>query len=435
MQPGRKEFPAQVRFTPPGANDRERACCCQALSFFADAFVSCRGMNKLIFTEEFCQPENLYPFTLTRQIQDIRIGILSIREKWETLTGLPSFDKKEDDYKDLQRSVHIDEAVGEGTCYLVHGNLLPTRKMVKALKKLQHGEFLVTPAGTGLVYCFSRKEIIDRHKIRVGNSVLWKEPLLAIQYPWDIFHLNDMAIRLDFEMITAKRRSQPLPRSNQVIKPSQVFLEKGARVEHAVINASTGPVYIGKNAEVMEGCLIRGPFALGENSCLKMGTRVYGATTLGPGSVVGGEIKNSVLFGHSNKAHDGYLGDSVLGEWCNLGAGTTNSNLKNTASEVKVWTPGGERVSGKKCGVFMGDYSRTAVNTAINTGTVIGVCCHVFGQGLTPKYIPNFSWGSEGVARYRLDKALQDIGAWMQLKGKNLSPDEQSILETVYKKY
>lgn len=392
-------------------------------------------MNKLIFTEEFCQPENLHPFTLTRQIQDIRVGILTIREKWERLTGLPSYDKKEDDYKDLQRSVHIDEAVGDSACYLIHGNLLPTRKLVKALKKLQHGEFLVSPAGTGLVYCFTRNEIIDRHKIRVGKAIVWEEPVSTIQFPWDIFQLNDWAIRQDFEILTARRKSAPISRSNKVIKPSQVFIEKGARVEHSFINASTGPVYIGKNAEIMEGCLLRGPFAMGENSCLKMGTKVYGATTLGPGCVAGGEIKNSVLFGYSNKAHDGYLGDSVLGEWCNLGAGTCNSNLKNTASEVKVWTPGGERVSGKKCGVFMGDYSRTAVNTAINTGTVIGVCCNVFGQGLTPKYIPHFSWGSEGVQRYSFEKAFQDIAGWMQLKGKSMSEDERSILENVFAKY
>lgn len=392
-------------------------------------------MNKLIFTEEFCQPERLHPFTLTRQIQDIRTGILTIREKWELMTGLPSFDKKEDDYKDLQRSVHIDEAVGDGTCYMIHGNLLPTRKLVKAMKKLQHGEFLVSPGGTGLVYCFTRNEIIDRHKIRVGQAILFEAPLQTLQFPWDIFQLNDAAIRQDFELLTAGRKSAKISKTNRVTRPAQVFLEKGASVEHAVINASTGPVYIGKNATVMEGCLIRGPFAMGENSCLKMGTKIYGATTLGPSCIGGGEIKNSVLFGYSNKAHDGYLGDSVLGEWCNLGAGTTNSNLKNNAGTVKVWTPQGELDAGKKCGVLMGDYSRTAVNTAINTGTVIGVCCNVYGQGLTPRYIPHFSWGSEGVERYRLEKALQDIAGWMELKGRALEADEESILRNVFEKY
>ena len=206
-------------------------------------------------------------------------------------------------------------------------------------------------------------------------------------------------------------------------------------MEHCTINASTGPVYIGKNAEVMEGCMIRGPFAMGEGACLKMGTKVYGATTLGPRCIVGGEIKNSVLFGYSNKAHDGYLGDSVIGEWCNLGAGTTNSNLKNTASEVKIWTPNGEMKAGNKCGVMMGDYSRTAVNTSINTGTVIGVCCNVFGAGLTPKYIPSFCWGSEGVKRYDIEKIFPDIEGWKKLKGQTMNDNEKSILKYVFEKF
>jgi UDP-N-acetylglucosamine diphosphorylase/glucosamine-1-phosphate N-acetyltransferase len=206
-------------------------------------------------------------------------------------------------------------------------------------------------------------------------------------------------------------------------------------MEHCIINASAGPVYIGKNAEVMEGSIIRGPFAMGEGACIKSGTKVYGATTLGPRCVVGGEIKNSVLFGYSNKAHDGYLGDSVIGEWCNLGAGTTNSNLKNNASDIKIWTPNGEMNAGGKCGVMMGDYSRTAVNTAINTGTVIGVSCNVFGTGLTPKYIPNFSWGSEGVKRYEFEKVIADIAAWKKLKGQLINNGEKSILKYIFEKW
>lgn len=392
-------------------------------------------MNKIIFSEEFCQPENLHPFTLTRQIQDIRIGILTIREKWEKMMGLPSFDKKEDDYKDLQRSVNIDEAVGDGACFMIHGNVLPTAKLVKSIKRLKDGEFLATEGGTGIVYRFTKNEIADRYKIKVGHAVMTKVPVRTIQYPWDIFQLNDWAIREDFALLTANRKSQKISKTNRVINPSQVFIEKGARVEYSIINASTGPVYIGRDAEVMEGCIIRGPFAMGENACLKMGTKVYGATTLGPACVVGGEIKNSVLFGYSNKAHDGYLGDSVLGEWCNLGAGTTNSNLKNNASDVKVWTPKGEMNAGIKCGVMMGDYSRTAVNSAINTGTVIGVSCNVFGEGLTPKYIPNFSWGSEGVKRYEFEKALLDIEDWKHLKAEHVTDDEKSILKYIFEKF
>ncbi len=392
-------------------------------------------MNKIIFTEEFCQPENLHPFTLTRQMQDIRIGILTIREKWERMLGLPSFDKKENDYKDLQRSVNIDEAVTDGVCFMIHGNVLPTPKLVKAICKLKDGEFIATNAGTGIVFRFTKKEIEDRHKIKVGKAILFKEDIKTIQFPWDIFQLNDWALREDFALLTRKRRSQTISKTNKVTKPSQVFLEKGVRMEHCIINASTGPVYIGKNAEVMEGSIIRGPFAMGREACLKLGTKVYGATTLGPRCVVGGEIKNSVLFGYSNKAHDGYLGDSVMGEWCNMGAGTTNSNLKNNASDVKIWTPKGEMTAGPKCGVMMGDYSRTAVNTAINTGTVIGVSCNVFGAGLTPKYIPNFSWGSEGVKRYELEKALLDVADWKKLKGQTVTEEEESILKYIFERY
>jgi len=391
-------------------------------------------MNKIIFTEEFCQPENLYPFTLTRQLQDIRVGILTIREKWERMLGMASFDKKEDDYKDLQRSVLIDEAVEDGVCYMIHGNVLPSPRIIKAVKRLKDGEFLATPAGNGIVYRFTKKEVIDRHKIRVINPVVSNEEINTIQYPWDIFRLNDWAIRQDFELLTRNKKSKRISPTNNIIKSSQVFLEKGVKMEHCTINASNGPVYIGRGAEIMEGSVIRGPFAMGEASCLKLGTKIYGATTLGPGCVAGGEIKNSVLFGYSNKAHDGYLGDSVIGEWCNLGAGTTNSNLKNNASEVKIWTPKGEMNAGTKCGVMMGDYSRTVVNTSINTGTVIGVCCHVQGIGLTPKYIPNFSWGSDGVTRYELKKALLDIAGWKQLKGKSLADDEVSILKYIFEK-
>ena len=392
-------------------------------------------MDKIIFTEEFCQPENLYPFTLTRQIQDIRVGILTIREKWEKMLGLKSFDKKEDDYKDLDRSIHIDEAAENGVCFLIHSNVLPTTALIKAVRKLKNGEFLATPAGNGFVYRITKKEISGRHKIKVGKAVIWKETVKAIQFPWDIFQLNDFAIRQDFELLTKGRKSAPVSKTNKIIKAAQVFIEKGAKVEYSIINASAGPVYIGKNAEVMEGSCIRGPFAMGEAACLKMGSKVYGATTLGPRCIAAGEIKNSVLFGYSNKAHDGYLGDAVIGEWCNLGAGTTNSNLKNNAGQIKIWTPKGEKEAGKKCGVLMGDYSRTAINTSINTGTVIGVCCNVFGNGLTPKYIPNFSWGSEGVKQYELEKAFSEIENWKQLKQQTLTENEKKILKFIYKKY
>src|SRR5215467_11739207 len=214
-------------------------------------------------------------------------------------------------------------------------------------------------------------------------------------------------------MVTENRTSQPIPESVQFLNKTAIFIEPGAVLNHCILNASTGPIYIGKNSTIMEGAVIRGPFALCEGAVVKMGAKIYGATTIGPYSVVGGEIKNSVIQGYSNKAHDGYLGDSVIGEWCNLGAGTSNSNVKNNAGEVTVWNPAtkGYIVAGNKCGLFMGDYSRSAINTSFNTGTVVGVSCNVFADGLSPKHIPSFSWGVKG-ERYEFDKAIRDIANW-----------------------
>jgi UDP-N-acetylglucosamine diphosphorylase/glucosamine-1-phosphate N-acetyltransferase len=214
-----------------------------------------------------------------------------------------------------------------------------------------------------------------------------------------------------------------------------VFIEEGAEVECSFLNAREGPIYIGRNAVVMEGSMLRGPLAVCAGAVVKMGTKIYGATTIGPQCNVAGEIKNSVIFGHSNKAHDGYMGDSVVGEWCNWGAGTTNSNMKNNASEVVVWTPNGAVNVGTKCGVMMGDYTRTSVNTSINTGTVIGACAHIFGNGLTPKYIPSFSWGNDGVERYDLEKAFADISNWKTFKDSHLTTEEKTILKHIFDHY
>lgn len=392
-------------------------------------------MNAILFSEEFCQPEKLHPFTLTRQLQDIRIGILTIREKWEKMLGLVSYDKKEDDYKDLAKAMDPLDITRKGDCFQVNGNILPSKALVKSIKQLKNGECITTPEGHTIAFRFGKKEVIDQNKISIKKSVVFTGELLTIQYPWDIIRLNDRALRDDFALLTARKKSQPLSKTNKLINPGKIFVEKGAVVEYAVINATEGPVYIGRKARIMEGCLIRGPFALGENAVLKMGTKIYGATTLGPGSVGGGEIKNAVLFGYSNKAHDGYLGDAVIGEWCNLGAGTSNSNVKNTAGVVKVWTSEGEMEAGFKCGVMMGDYSRTAINTSVNTGTVIGVCCNVFGTGLTPRYIPSFSWGSDGLTRYQYEKVIADIENWKKLKNMSLSDDEKIILKSIFDQF
>jgi UDP-N-acetylglucosamine diphosphorylase / glucose-1-phosphate thymidylyltransferase / UDP-N-acetylgalactosamine diphosphorylase / glucosamine-1-phosphate N-acetyltransferase / galactosamine-1-phosphate N-acetyltransferase len=391
-------------------------------------------MKKIVFTEEFCQPENLFPFTLARQIQDIRIGIFTIREKWEQALKLPSFDKFENDYKDLDRSIDLEQSIGNDIIYLVHGNVLPTPKLVKQVKKLKPGEFISLPERETLVYCISKDQVLEPHKIKVKKAVELDEEPFEICYPWDIFHKNAAAIDLDMIQVKQERKSQKPSASNK-ITGNALFLEKGVKMEHCFINTEEGPVYIGKNAVIMEGSMLRGPVTIGEGAVVKMGAKIYGATTIGPGCVVGGEIKNSVFFGYSNKAHDGYIGDSVIGEWCNLGAGTSNSNLRNNASAVWIYTPAGPKNAGLKCGVMMGDYTRTSINTSINTGTVIGVCSNVFGQGLTPKYIPSFSWGSDGIERYRLEKAYLDLDSWKSFKGHKLEDQERKLLKHIFDQF
>ena len=244
---------------------------------------------------------------------------------------------------------------------------------------------------------------------------------------------NDTMIREDFKLVTKGRSSQPISPTVQVIQTADIFIEEGAKLEFCTLNSKTGPIYIGKEAEIMEGSCVRGPFSMGYNSVLKMNSRIYGATSLGPCCMGGGEIKNSVIMGYTNKAHDGYLGDAVIGEWCNMGAGSTNSNVKNTAGEVKVWNYATNSYLGvgQKCGLIMGDYSRVAINSSVNTGTIVGVSCNVFGAGLLPTIFNNFSWGSSG-NRYDLKKAFFAIDNWKKMKNLHITEAETSILETIF---
>lgn len=394
-------------------------------------------MQKIIFTEEYCKPENLHPFTYIRHIQDIRIGILTIREKWEKYLKIPSADKWENNYLDDAGSVKIEKGIGKDDFLLVHANVLPTKMIIAQIKKLKNGSFLTSDTEGGIAFKFSDKEVLGLHKIKVSQSVIVKEDIHAIHYPWQIFQMNDWALREDFSLITTGRKSRPLSKTNKLVNPAQIFAEPGAKIEHCFLNAADGPIYIGKNAVIMEGSMLRGPVAICEGAVVKMGTKIYGATTIGPFCTVAGELKNSVLFGFSNKAHDGYLGDSVLGEWCNLGAGTSNSNVKNNAGEVKYCVDADkkEMSAGNKGGLLMGDYSKAAINTAFNTGTMVGICCNVVSAGLTPKFIGNFSWGADGITKYKLEKALIDIDNWKKMKGLTISDREKQILTDIYKLY
>lgn len=375
----------------------------------------------------FDTPERdlLYPFTHTRPVAACRVGILTIQEKWEHWLG-----KRVSHFTMpyLQEKYPLKRVADEVISVLINGHVLPTEALVQAIAALNPGEELYKD--DRLLVKVLRGG--DFHVPSVQERKNYKEDICAIYKPWEIALLNDRAIREDFNLLTRGRTSAPIPVSNQIIGAENIFLEEGARVEYCTINASTGPVYIGKDALVMEGCLIRGSLAIGERAVLKMGTKVYGATTIGPFCTGGGEIKNTVLFGYSNKAHDGYLGDAVIGEWCNLGANTTCSNLKNNVSEVKVWMEARQEAwgAGYKCGVLMGDYSRCGINTMLNTGTVIGVSCNVFGGDFPSKFLPSFTWGKN--MQYRLEDALKDAGAWMRLKDKEMEETDKDILREVF---
>lgn len=369
----------------------------------------------------------LYPFTHTRPVAAIRVGILTIREKWERwLNASASFHT----LPYLQEKFPLQSTTAEDQCVLINGHILPDVSLVAAISALETGQELY------------KDDILLAKVVRGGDWDLhasadrldYQESVRQLTYPWDIFRLNDSALRQDFSLLTAGRTSAPIPASNQVSGADNIFLEPGAVVEHSILNGNTGPIYIAHAAEVMEGCLIRGPLALCEGAVLKMGTKIYGATTLGPGSVGGGEIKNVVMLGYSNKGHDGYLGDAVLGEWCNLGGNTTNSNLKNNASTVRVWVEARNEAipAGTKCGLIMGDYSRSGIGTMFNTGTVIGVSCNIFGGEFPPKFVPSFSWGGVAPETYRVQEALRDARQWMQFKGQQLGDAEERLLRALY---
>jgi UDP-N-acetylglucosamine diphosphorylase/glucosamine-1-phosphate N-acetyltransferase len=350
-------------------------------------------MDNLLLEEVSCTGD-LLPFTATRSVVDIRMGILTFREKWARLLGPTGF-----------ALLHDPAAPA------LPANLLPTRAVAARIRE---------EASRGRITQSSIDRIITHGRL--------------IRYPWHIFQHNAEALIEDFDLLTIGRGSQPIPPSVRAVNAPAIFIEEGASVQHCVLNASTGPIYIGRKAEIMEGSLIRGPFAACEGATVKMGTKIYGATTLGPYCTAGGEIKNSVFFGYSNKGHDGYLGDAVIGEWCNLGAGTSASNLKNNAGDVRVWHPasGGYLNAGLKCGLLMGDYSRAAINTSFDTGTVIGVCCNIFGDGIPAKYIPDFSWGHDGTVRYELDKALRDIANWKKLKNQTVTDGQILTLKHIF---
>ena len=370
--------------------------------------------------------KQLFPLTATRATASLRMGILTIKERWEKLTD-------EDVYiHTAPYLMPLYETIPAGEHIWVDSTVIITDELLALIKDLQPNQAIADAQGLVAGRSAEAAATFD-----ANNTLQWfEEPILVsatrLEYPHQLFQMNEAFIQFDYRLVTANRTSQPISATNNVINASNIFLEQGVSMEFCTLNASAGPIYIGTNATMMEGCLVRGSFVLGNNSLLKMGSKIYGATTFGPNCLGGGEIKNIVMQGNSNKAHDGYLGDSVIGEWCNFGAGTSNSNVKNTGGTVRQWNEGVNEFidAGQKCGLIMGDYSRVAINSRINTGSVIGVSCNVFGTGLLPKVIKDFSWGLKD--KYIFEKAVADINNWKKMKHQHLSQEEIEVLRYIF---
>lgn len=371
---------------------------------------------------------SLFPLTLNKAIADLRFGIFTVKERWERLLNVEVYVHS----ADYLTALYLE--ILPGDYILIDSSIIPTAELVEEIKLLQLGQCINDSDGpiAGRVEVKSSGDI--RSALPSLKASFINTSVRRLTYPHQLFLWNAEMICFDFDLIKVGAVSQTVNETVQVIKPENIFIEEGAALDHCILNATSGPIYIARDATIMEGSLVRGPFVLGEAAVLKMGTKVYAGTTIGPSCIAGGEIKNSIMMGYSNKAHDGYLGDSVIGEWCNMGAGTSNSNLKNTGGSVGLYNYDLNAAvnAGNKCGVIIGDYSRTAINTSINTGTVIGLCCNVFAPGLTPKFIPDFSWGVDGSTKYRFDKAITDINNWKRFKNKQLSGNETAVLKHIF---
>ena len=387
--------------------------------------------NVILFDNEVW--DNLLPLTYTRPVGELRVGILTIREKWEKWADTKvSFITQEHLSQKYPMTIQSDNIV-------INGSLLPLPGICKLIEQMEpneallHNDELIAARLNKSQFnsLIEDKEIEELQGFDIGDT-----PLLKINNLWDIFGKNDEALKIDFEFLTKNRTSTPLSDTNQVTAPEQIFLEPGATVEHCILNASKGPIYVGKDALIMEGCIIRGPLGMNENSVLKMGAKIYGATTLGPSCKVGGEVNNVVFTGYSNKGHDGFLGNSVIGEWCNLGADTNSSNMKNNYSEVRLWSYATQsfiKTGLQFCGLIMGDHSKCGINTMFNTGTVIGVSANVFGSGYPRNFVPSFSWGGDQkYTTYTLEKAMDTARAMMKRRDQELTEMDQEILQEVF---
>lgn len=388
-------------------------------------------MNYILFDGDV--RKSLLPFTYTRPVADIRVGILTIREKWEKYLGFTTSTITEEYLEEKYPMVELDSNI------LINASFCPTDSLVDKVKNLSENEAIFKEEDVIAFFTTDTQEEVD---FDTYKHIEYDEELIQIKNTWDIFTKNGLAIQQDFNLITKDRVSEEIPEGVRFLNKEQIFIEPGATVLFSTLNASEGPIYIGKDALIMEGTSIRGPFAMGTNSVVKMGAKIYKDTTIGPYSKIGGEVSNSVIFGYSSKGHDGYLGNSVLGEWCNLGADTNNSNLKNNYAEVKLWNYETERFAKtglQFCGLMMGDHSKCGINTMFNTGTVIGVSVNLFGSGFPRNFVPSFSWGgAAGFTTFQMNKVSEVVTAVFKRRNLEFDNKEQRILDFIFeetKKY
>jgi UDP-N-acetylglucosamine diphosphorylase/glucosamine-1-phosphate N-acetyltransferase len=386
--------------------------------------------NIILFDSEV--RDHLLPLTYTRPVAELRVGILTIREKWELyLEGIASHITQ--DYLSEKYPINIAD-----DNYIIDGAILPTPALCNLINDLDYNQALLHK-GELIAARLDDANLEHLNDIdsKDFNSVEVTIPINRIERPWHLFLQNANELNTDFQRLTQWRTSQPISKSNQIIgNPSNIFIEEGGKVECSILNVSTLPIYVGKNAEIMEGSIIRGGLALCEGAQVKMGAKIYGATTVGPNSKIGGEVSNSILIANANKGHDGYLGNSIIGEWCNLGADTNTSNLKNTYEPVKLWSYVEKRFvqSGEQfLGLIMGDHSKAGINTMFNTGTVVGVATNIFGAGFPRNFLPSFAWGGhDGLITHRFDQAIKTAEIVVARRNILLNDIDKSILSHIF---
>ncbi|MCD4682474.1 MAG: GlmU family protein [Bacteroidales bacterium] len=386
-------------------------------------------MNYILFDDQ--SRNNLLPLTFLRPVADIRFGILTIREKWEKYLKVKTSTLTET-YLSAKFPIVKDKQN-----ILINGSVCPNSELISEINSLKANQALVTEDFIIALHILA-EDLDESGEMDISgiDEIETKSEFLKINDLWEIFSLNGEAIKKDFDLITKRRKTEELSSTNRVVGEENIFIEKGARIEFAILNATNGPIYIGKNAEIMENSVIRGPFAICDHGVVKMSAKIYGPTTIGPFSKVGGEINNSVIFGYSNKAHDGFLGNSVIAEWCNLGADTNTSNLKNSYDHVKLWSYPQKTFTDtglQFCGLIMGDHSKTGINTMFNTGTVVGVNVNIFGSGFQRNFIPSFTWGGKsGHKIYDIKKALEVAEAMYQRRDIPFDKIEKELLINVF---